>query len=108
MIRLITLLASGIPAIIAAIISFVTRKVGTAAGSIASFALLTIAFVSCINLIFQAVMGALTIPEWAANGIGMFIPSTFSLSVGAIWSAKTCRAMYDMARFKIKLINSAN
>lgn len=108
MIKLITLLASGIPAIIAAIIAFVTRKVGTAAGSLVSFALLTVAFVGCINLIFSTVLGAITLPTWLANGVGMFMPFNFSLCVSSIWSAKTCRAMYDMARFKIKLINSAN
>lgn len=108
MIKLITLLGSGIPAIIASIIAFVTRKVGTAAGSIVSFGLLTVAFIACINMIFQAVMAVIVLPPWAANGIGMFFPSTFSISVASIWSAKTCRAMYDMARFKIKLINSAN
>lgn len=108
MIRLITLLASGIPAIIAAIISFVTRKVGTASGSIVSFAIITIAFVAGINVIFQSVLSLISLPEWAANGIGMFFPSNFSLCVAAIWSAKTCRVMYDVARFKIKIINSAN
>jgi hypothetical protein len=108
MLKLITVLTSGIPAIIAAVLTFITRKVGVAAGSIASFVIITAGLILCINAILQSVIAMIVIPAWIANSIGLFIPIDFAACLAAIVSSKICRAAYDMAKFKIVAINSAS
>lgn len=108
MIRLITLLVSGIPAIISGVIAFLARKLGTATASVAAFVVLTAAFIASINTALQAVLSAMQLPSWAANAVGMFIPANFAVVLGAVVAAKIARAAYDLALEKIKVISSAN
>lgn len=108
MVKLLTFLFSGIPAIVAALITFITRKVGVAAGTIASFVIITAGLILCINAILQTVLGMLAIPGWIANAVGMFIPINFAACLSAIVSSRICRAAYDIAKFKIIAINTAN
>lgn len=108
MVKLLTFLFSGIPAIVAALITFITRKVGVAAGTIASFVIITAGLILCINAILQTVLGMLAIPTWIANAVGMFIPINFAACLSAIVSSRICRAAYDIAKFKIVAINTAN
>ncbi|WP_211453015.1 DUF5455 family protein [Collimonas antrihumi] len=108
MLKLITLLLSGIPAIIAAIISMIGRKLGTAAASIASFVIITSGLIICINTILQTVLGYMTIPPFIANSVGLFIPIDWAACLSAIVSSRICRAAYDMAKLKIELINNAS
>lgn len=105
---LIAVLLNGIPAIIAAIVSFITRKVGTAAGSITLFILMTGAFVACINSIMQSVLAVISLPLWVSNGVGMFMPANWAACISAVVSSKICRVAYDMALLKIKLVNNAS
>ena len=108
MIKLITLLASGIPAVIAALIAFIARKAGTATASIAAFVVITLGFIACINSILQSVLGMVSIPGWISNAVGLFVPVDFAACVAAYASSRICRAAYDMAVLKVKLINSAS
>lgn len=108
MLKLIQLFTAGIPAIIAAVLAFITRKVGVAAGSIASFVIITTGLILCINAILQTVLGLLALPPWVANAVGMFIPIDFAACLSAIVSSRICRAAYEMAKFKITAINNAS
>lgn len=108
MVKLLTFLFSGIPAIVAALITFITRKVGVAAGTIASFVIITAGLILCINAILQTVLGMLTVPGWILNAVGMFIPINFAACLSAIVSSRICRAAYDIAKFKIVAINNAH
>lgn len=108
MLKLIGLLATGIPAIIAAFLAFLTRKAGVAAASIASFVLITAGMILCINAILQHVLSLIVLPAWIATSVGMFIPINFAAVLAAIVSSKICRAAYDMAKFKIVAINNAH
>jgi len=108
MTKLIAVLVGGIPAIIAAFLAFLTRKVGVAGATIASFILLTTAMIACINSILQSVLAILVMPPWIATGVGMFMPGIFTTCLAAIISAKTCRVAYNIAMWKIQAINNAN
>ncbi|WP_041741760.1 DUF5455 family protein [Collimonas fungivorans] len=108
MLKLVTLLLSGIPAIIAAIISMIGRKLGTAAASIASFVIITAGLIACINVILQNVLALIAIPPFIANSVGLFIPADWVACVTAVVSSRICRAAYDMALMKIKLVNNAS
>lgn len=108
MLKLITVLTSGIPAIISAVIAFIARKAGTAAATVASFIFLTAAFIACINTILQTLLVILTPPTWIANSLGLFIPANFTAVLSAIVSARICSVAYDLAMLKVKAINNAN
>lgn len=108
MLKLITLLAGGIPAIIAGIVGFIARKAGTAVASIATYAVLLVAFIACNRAIFGTVMTMFSPPAWVSNVLGMFFPSNFILCVSSIMSAYICRVAFDIARFKLKLLNDAS
>jgi len=108
MFKLITLLGSGIPAIIGGLLAFIARKAGTGAASLVTFAALTLAFLACNQAIFNTIATMLSPPPWVSTAIGMFIPANFLACLSAWVSAHICRAAFDMARFKVKLVNSAS
>jgi hypothetical protein len=108
MIKLITLLATGIPAIIAGVISFIARKLGTATATIAAFVLLTAALVASINAIVTTLMALAVVPSWISYSLGLFVPADFGAVLSAIVSARICRVAYDLSMLKVKAINDAN
>lgn len=108
MLKLVTLLFSGLPAIIAAVLSFITRKLGTATGTIAAFVVMTAAFIACINVILQNVLALIAVPTWIANSVGLFIPADFTAVIASVVSSRICRVAYDMAVWKIKAVNNAS
>lgn len=108
MTKLIALLAGGIPAIIAAFLEFLSRKMGVAGATIASGILLTAAMIACINEILNNVLAVLTVPPFIANAVGMFMPGTFTLCLSAIISARVCRVAYNIAMWKVEQLNNAN
>ena len=108
MLKLVTLLLSGIPAIITAILSMIGRKLGTAGASIASFVVVTAALIAGINTLLQGVLGYVSIPPFIANSVGIFIPPDWVACVTAVVTARIFRAAYDVAVEKIKLINNAS
>jgi hypothetical protein len=108
MLKLLAVLTSGIPAIIAAILAFVGRKFGTAAGTIAAFVIMTTAFIACINLILNTLIALMLMPGWVATAIGLFVPYQFSACIAAAVSGRICRAAYDLAMLKAQAINNAS
>jgi hypothetical protein len=106
MVKLITLLVAGIPAIIAAVLASLGRKWVTVAGTIALMVALTGVFVAAINGIVAGLAGAMTAPGWIANSIGMFVPSNFGLVLSSIISAHIARAAYDFAMDKAHVFNA--
>jgi hypothetical protein len=108
MYALIGVLVSGIPAVIAAVLAYLTRKIATATGAIATFAVLTLAFVAAIHTALDTVSGMFTAPAWVSNAVGMFIPSNFGVCLGALVSARIARGAYDLARAKLALITGAS
>lgn len=108
MIKLITLLVTGIPAIISGVIAFLARKLGTVTASMAAFGILTVAFIASINTALNTVLAAMQLTPWAATAVGMFIPSNFGVVLGAVVAAKISKAAYDLAISKVKVISAAN
>jgi hypothetical protein len=107
MLKILTMLGAGIPAIIASILTFLTRKVGTATATIISFGFITAGMILCINVILQTVLSLIVMPPWISNAVGMFIPIDFTAVLSSIVSSRICRMAYDMAKFKIVSINAA-
>lgn len=107
MVKLITLLVSGIPAIITAVLASLGRKWLTLGASLGLMIALTATFVGVINSLVGALASSLSGPSWIANAVGMFVPSNFGLCLGSITSAYIARAAYDFAIGKVKLFNSA-
>lgn len=108
MFKLITLLVSGIPAIIGALVAFMGRKMGTAAASIGAFVIITAGMILCINAILQSVLALMVVPPVMASLLGMFMPANLTACLAAIVSSKVCRAAYSVAKFKIVAINNAS
>lgn len=93
---------------LAALVAWLGRKLGVATTAVLSAVLLTAALVACINSILQSVLAVMVVPSWIAVSMGMFLPASFSVTLSAIMSSYICRAAYDMAIIKIKMINSAS
>jgi len=108
MIKLITLLVGGVPAVIASLIAFMARKLGTVTVTVAAFVLMTAVFITCINSVLSSVLSLLDVPAWIANGVGLFIPADFTAVLASVVSSKICRSAYDLAMLKIKTIAAAN
>jgi len=106
MIKLLALLGAGIPAIITGLIAMIGRKWGVVTATWAMFAAITVMFVACINTILQSVLNVLTLPS-ILQYLGWFIPSNWTLCLGAIVSAKICSAARDLAWSKVKTFASA-
>lgn len=108
MIKLLAMLGAGIPALIGGVIAMIGRKWGTVGATIAMFAVLTTAFIVCINLLLNQLLGLLSPPAAVATAIGMFMPADFSAVLATIVSSKICRAAYDLAMDKAKMYASAS
>lgn len=96
------------PTITAWAVAFFTRKIAVAGASIASFILLTAAFIVCIKQMILIVLALAVLPAWLTMGFGMFIPFNFSVVLSNILAAQSCRWAYDKAMDKIRLINAAS
>lgn len=96
-----------VPSIINWLLIFVTRKIAVVTATLASFVLLTAAFVVCIKTMITYVMTLAVIPPVFASAIGMFIPFNFSIVLSQILASQSCRWAYDKAIEKIALINNA-
>lgn len=108
MIKLLTMLGAGIPALIGGLIAMIGRKWGTVASTLALFAFLTAAFIACINMLLSQLLTLLNPPAAVAAAIGMFFPSNFSAVLSVIVSSKICRAAYDLAMDKARMYASAS
>jgi hypothetical protein len=107
MVKLITLLVAGIPAIISGFLALLARKWLVFAATAAVMVTLTVTFIAVINGIVGSVLAAAVVPAWAQNGIGYAIPSDFALCVGAMVSSRVARAVYEFAMKKAHMFNTA-
>jgi hypothetical protein len=99
---------NGLLAIVAALWEFIGRKASVGITVVAAFVLMTVAFLVCIKSLIIGISAALVAPAWIANVIWWFVPSNWSALLASTLSARTCRAAYDMAKEKIKILNEAN
>ena len=104
-----------IPAVLLWIVNFVStwavnffgKKIVTAGVSIGAFISLTFLFVICIKQIANDILMTFVGTLWLIKFMGWFIPNTFVAILGAIISAHACRWAYDIAVYKINLLNSS-
>lgn len=108
MIKLITVLVTGIPALFAMMVAHLGRKFSTITATFLAMGLLLTTFISCINLLLQSVVSLLAIPAWLAVPVGMFVPANFAVVLSTLVSARICRAAYDWMSKKAELIAIAN
>jgi hypothetical protein len=107
MIKLITLLVAGIPALIGGFLALLGRKWAVLTGTLSLFVLLVGVFVACINQLVDALLALATIPAWAVAAIGYGIPGDFALCLASIVSSRICRAAFDLAMEKARAFNTA-
>lgn len=105
--RLLDWLISGFGALFASLLAMFGRKATVAVSAVTASLAVTAVFIGAINALV-AVFSGIAPPGWVATAIGMFIPADFGICLGSIASAYTCRAAYDLAMVKIKLVSGAN
>lgn len=98
---------SGLASFASGLLAMFGRKLSVATAAITAMFALTAAFVICISLTVQAIANIIVLPSFLAP-IGWFVPSDFTFCISSIISARTCRAAYDLAMAKVRLINSAS
>ena len=95
------------PTITAWFVGFMGRKMIVATTTVATFVLISAAFIVCIKQILDSLMLLAVLPPWLIQGVGMFIPGDFFVCLGAILSSYSCRWAYDKAIDKVRMINGA-
>lgn len=105
--RLLEWIISGFGALFASLLAMFGRKATVAVASAAAVLAVTSMFILSVNGLVVAV-AAVVPPGWISNAIGMFIPADFGVCIGSIVSAHVCRAAYDLAMLKIKMVNEAS
>jgi len=101
-------IVGAIGAVIASIVSYFGRKGVVSAATVAAFIALTAALIASLKALFVAVLTWTAVPSAIRYGLGVFIPSDFTVVLGAIVSARAVRAAYDIAVEKVKVISGAN
>lgn len=108
MLKLLTLVG-GLGATIAAwLASSITRKAVVAFSVIVAFVACVTAFLACMKIIIAAIVALAWMPIWLQSWVGMFIPSNYGGVIASIMAAKTCRAAYDLAVEKVKMIGQSS
>lgn len=85
----------------------ITRKAVIVFSVITAFVAVTAAFLVCVKFIVTGILALLVMPAWIASWLGMFIPSNYGGVISLIMSAKTCKAAYNLAIEKVKLIGQS-
>lgn len=109
----ITVIFNMIAGLGAAAIAFVGgyfgRKFVVSSATVSFLVGLVVLFVSCIKALFTGIVAMLALANaWFAEFFLMFVPSNLPLLLSTIFSAKICRAAFDLAKEKLHLINNAN
>lgn len=105
--KIIGWLIGGFSSLIAGLISFFGRKFVVATATVSMALTLTLAFTFSMKSILSNITAAMSLPVWLAS-IAWFIPSNFVVVFSALVSGHICRAVYDLAIAKLKLVNSAS
>lgn len=85
----------------------ITRKAVIVFSVITAFVAVTAAFLVCVKIIVTGLVALIAMPAWLASWLGMFIPSNYGGVISLIMSAKTCKAAYNLAIEKVKLIGQS-
>ncbi|MDD5272672.1 MAG: hypothetical protein PHU14_08140 [Methylovulum sp.] len=108
MLKLLLLIGSFFGSIVGYAAASLGRKAIVVAAVVTAFLAVTVAFLVCINLIIASIVSVIAVPAWLTAFFGMFVPSNYSGVLSLILSAKTCRAAYDLAIAKVKMIGNSN
>lgn len=106
--KLLTLLGSGLATLGAWLATSITRKAVVVFSVIVAFVAVVAAMLACMKLIIATVVAWAVMPVWLQSWVGMFIPSNYGGVIASIMSAKTCKAAYNLAVDKIKLIGQSS
>lgn len=108
MLKLLTLIGSFFAAVAAFAAASISRKAIIVFSVITAFVAVTVAFVACMKIIIGGLVAMIVMPAWLASWLGMFIPSNYVGVISLIMSAKTCKAAYNIAVEKIKMVGQSN
>jgi len=106
--KLLTLLGGIGSGLVAWLASSITRKAVVVTSVVTAFLAVTAAFLICMQTLVGSIVSLVSIPAWFSSSIGLFVPSNYAGVLALIFSAKTCRAAYDLAKEKIHLIGQSN
>ena len=98
----------GLTELVGLLIGFFGRKTITATATIAAFIAMTIAMMVCMREFETTLSALLTPPTWIVQSLGYFWPVHATLIFSTLLSARSCRAAYDYAVEKYKMINQAS
>lgn len=107
MLKLLTLVAGLFTTIAGYAAASLSRKAIVVFSVITAFAAVTAAFLVCMKILITGLIAFVAMPTWIASWLGMFIPSNYAGVISLIMSAKTCRAAYDLAVEKVKMIGQS-
>lgn len=107
MLKLLVLIATFFSTIAGYAAASLSRKAIVAVAVIVAFLAVTVAFLAAFNVIISGVTSLIAIPAWISGSIGLFIPSNYAGVLSAILAAKTCKAAYNLAIEKVKLIGQS-
>lgn len=97
----------GFATFISSFLALVGRKALVAASAITLTVALTVGFVFSIGQIVIVLKNLIDFPPFILS-LGWFIPTNFTVLISSILSARICRAAYDLAMTKLRLVTSAN
>ena len=83
------------------------RKGATVTAIIFAFIAATLVFVVCMREFILLLITYVVMPAWLAP-LAWFVPLNFTFVCSTLLAARSCRAAYDYAVSKYRLINSAN
>jgi hypothetical protein len=104
---MIAFLSAFFPTVAAWLISLIGRKTAVFTVSITAFLTATSAFLILINSLVQSILNSLVLPLWIEQGIGLFLPYSFTFDLSVMIGAYSARWVYDTVLAKISLINTA-
>ncbi len=108
MFKLLTLVGGVFGSIAAWFTATLSRKAVVAFSVVTAFVSVTAAFLVCMKILITGLIALVAMPVWLESWIGVFIPSNYAGILSMIMSAKTCRAAYDLAVEKVRMIGQSS
>lgn len=105
---ILAFLGSFIPSMFARFMLFFGRKYTVGAATILAFIAITITFIACSIEALTFMNNLLSIPESISNFLGWILPSNLIPIAGSLFSARICRAGYEIGVKKLDIINQSN
>lgn len=107
MLKLLTLVGGLFASVGGYAAASLSRKAIVVFSVITAFVAVTAAFLVCMKIIITGLVSMLVMPAWIASLLGMFVPSNYAGVISLIMSAKTCKAAYNLAVEKVKMIGQS-